>query len=208
MCFKTKIGLVILLIAAISCTSYRKVQKIRSGKVEMGLAVADEKPLEEEDEPVIDSIRNTLSDGPLIMNAIRDDATGEMVATDVINASRVVARFRNVAERAGYVSIGFDVIVPEELYDSRWQLRIFPFMTLKDRRTPLDAIYITGQKYRAAQMRGYERYHKFLSSIISDTTEFIRIHQLEIFLKRNFPETYAMKTDSSLVSEPKAANRF
>ena len=208
MCFKTKIGLVILLIAAISCTSYRKVQKIRSGKVEMGLAVADEKPLEEEDEPVIDSIRSTLSDGPLIMNAIRDDATGEMVATDVINASRVVARFRNVAERAGYVSIGFDVIVPEELYDSRWQLRIFPFMTLKDRRTPLDAIYITGQKYRAAQIRGYERYHKFLSSIISDTTEFIRIHQLEIFLKRNFPETYAMKTDSSLVSEPMAANLF
>ena len=92
MCFKTKIGLVILLIAAISCTSYRKVQKIRSGKVEMGLAVADEKPLEEEDEPVIDSIRSTLSDGPLIMNAIRDDATGEMVATDVINASRVTVR--------------------------------------------------------------------------------------------------------------------
>ena len=205
---EASIALVLLLAISISCTSYRKVQRIRSGEVEMGLAVAEEEPLEEEEEPVIDSIRGTLSDGPLIMNAIRDDATGEMVATDVINASRVVARFRNVAERAGYVSIGFDLIVPEDLYDSKWQLRIFPYMTIMDNKTRLDAVYVTGQKYRAAQMRGYERYRKFLSTIISDTTEFIRIHQLEIFLKRNFPETYAMKTDSSLVSEPMAESLF
>ena len=38
----------------------------------MGLSVADEKPLEEEKEPVIDSIRSSLTDGPLIMNAIRE----------------------------------------------------------------------------------------------------------------------------------------
>ena len=103
MCSEIKVALILLLILMVSCTSYRKVQKIRSGEVVMELAVADEKPLEEEEGPVIDSIRSTLSDGPLIMNAIRDDATGEMVATDIINASRVVARFRNVAERAGYI---------------------------------------------------------------------------------------------------------
>lgn len=208
MCSEIKVALTLLLILMVSCTSYRKVQKIRSGEVVMELAVADEKPLEEEEGPVIDSIRSTLSDGPLIMNAIRDDATGEMVATDIINASRVVARFRNVAERAGYASVGFDVIVPEEMHDSRWQLRIFPYMTMKGDRTPLDAIYVTGQKYRAAQIRGYERYRRFLASIITDTTEFIRVRQLEIFLKRNFPETYAMKTDTSLVSEPMAENLF
>ena len=82
-----KAVLALLLILAVSCTSYRKVQKIRSGEVAMELAVAEEKPLEEEEGPVIDSIRSTLSDGPLIMNAIRDDATGEMVATDIINAA-------------------------------------------------------------------------------------------------------------------------
>ena len=174
----------------------------------MGLSVADEKPLEDEKEPVIDSIRSSLADGPLIMNAIRDDETGEMVATDIINASRVVARFRNVAERAGYVSIGFDLIVPEEMYDSKWQLRISPYMNIKDRRTSLESVYVTGTKYRAAQMRGYERYRRFIASIITDSTEFIRMGQLEIFLKRNFPETYAMKNDSSLVSEPMAENLF
>lgn len=197
-----------LLLLVVSCNSYRKVQRIRSGEVEMGLSVADEKPLEESEEPVIDSIRSTLAEGSLIMNAIRDEDTGEMVATDVINASRVVARFRNVAERAGYVSVGFDIIVPEGLYDSKWQLRVRPYMTAREERTPLEQVYITGQKYRAAQMRGYERYRKFIASIITDSTEFIRIGQLEIFLKRNFPETYAMKNDSSLVSEPMAENLF
>ena len=208
MCSRLMRGLLLVLLMLASCTSYKKVQKIRSGEVGMGLSVADEKPLEQEQEPVIDSIRSSLSDGPLIMNAIRDDETGEMVATDVINASRVVARFRNVAERAGYVSIGFDVIVPQEMYDSKWQLRIFPHMVVKEQRSQLEAIYVTGQKYRAAQMRGYERYRRFISSIITDSTEFIRIGQLEVFLKRNFPETYAMKTDSSLVSEPMAESLF
>lgn len=200
--------MVLVALTIASCTSYRKAQKIRNGEVGMGLSVADEKPLEEEKEPVIDSIRSSLTDGPLIMNAIRDDETGEMVATDIINASRVVARFRNVAERAGYVSIGFDLIVPEEMYDSKWQLRISPYMTIKDERTPLESVYVTGSKYRAAQMRGYERYRRFIDSIITDSTEFIRLGQLEIFLKRNFPETYAMKNDSSIVSEPMAENLF
>lgn len=208
MCSKWKCLLVLVVLIFVSCTSYRKAQRIRNGEVEMGLSVADEEPIEEEKEPVIDSIRSTLSDQPLIMNAIRDDETGEMVATDIINASRVVARFRNVAERAGYVSIGFDVIVPEQMYDSKWQLRISPYMTIKDVRTPLESVYVTGLKYRAAQMRGYERYRRFISSIITDTTKFIKLGQLEIFLKRNFPETYAMKNDSSIVSEPMAENLF
>ena len=208
MCFNWKVLLVLVALTIVSCTSYRKAQKIRNGEVGMGLSVADEKPLEEEKEPVIDSIRSSLTDGPLIMNAIRDDETGEMVATDIINASRVVARFRNVAERAGYVSIGFDLLVPEEMYDSKWQLRISPYMTIKDERTPLESVYVTGSKYRAAQMRGYERYRRFIDSIITDSTEFIRLGQLEIFLKRNFPETYAMKNDSSIVSEPMAENLF
>ena len=176
----------------------------------MGLSVSDEKPIDpEEDRGVeIDSIRGTLSDGPLIMNAIRDSETGEMVATDVISASKVTARFRNVAERAGYVSISFDVTVPAEMADSKWQLKIRPFMAIQEDTLALDPLYITGANYRAAQLRGYQRYRAFLNSIITDTTDFIRIGQLEIFLERHYPETYAMKRDSSLISEPEAENLF
>ena len=201
--------MILLMLAAVSCTPYKKMQKIVSGEVGMVISVPDEKPLDEEKEYVkIDSIRGSLTDEPIIMNAIRDNETGEMVATDVIDASRVVARFRNVAERAGYVSISFDVIVPEEMSDSDWQLKLRPLMRIQEDTLRLDPIYITGAGYRAGQLRGYQRYRNFLASIISDTTDFIRIGQLEIFLERFFPETYAMRTDSSFVSDPDAETLF
>lgn len=176
----------------------------------MDISVPDEKPLDDEDdvEMKIDSIRSNLSGEPIIMNAIRDSETGEMVATDVISASRVVARFRNVAERAGKVSISFDVSVPAEMASSSWQLKLYPMMRIQNDTLPLEPLYITGEGYRKGQLRGYERYREFMASIITDTADLVHLRQLEIFLQRNFPETYAMKNDSSLVSDPVAANVF
>ena len=176
----------------------------------MTLSVPEEPPIEEEEdnELQIDSIRGTLSDEPIIMNAIKDTETGEMVATDVINASKVTARFRNVAERAGYVSISFDVSVPAAMSDSEWQLKILPFMAIQEDTVSLDALYVTGERYRAEQLRGYQRYRAFLASIITDTTDFIRLGQLEIFIERHYPETYAMKRDSSIIPAPQAENLF
>ena len=175
----------------------------------MSINVPDEKEIEEVDtEVVVDSIRSTLADEPFIMNAIKDTDTGEMVATDVINASTVVARFRNVAERFGYVSIGFDVRVPEQMSDSKWQLKLRPEMTMAGEVYKLDPIFITGEGYRESQLRGYERYRRFLATIVEDSTDFIRQGQLEIFLQRHFPMTYAMKNDSTFISEPEAENLF
>ena len=128
MCSDRKVLLILFLLGvALSCSPYRKMQKIRSGAVGMTLSVPEEPPIEEEDNEIeIDSIRGMLSDEPIIMNAIKDSETGEMVATDVINASKVVARFRNVAERAGYVSISFDVAVPASMSDSGSACSIAP----------------------------------------------------------------------------------
>ena len=176
----------------------------------VGLSVPAEPSVEEEEDVsiTIDSIRGSLSEGPIIMNAIRDSETGEMVASDVIVASKVTARFRNVAERAGYVTIGFDITVPSAMADSRWQLKVRPMMRIQSDTLALDPIYITGSGYRAAQLRGYERYRAFLATIITDTADFVHMHQLEVFLQRHFPQTFAMKNDSSLISEPLAANLF
>ena len=210
MCSK-KLILTGLLLTLISCSPYRKMQKIRSGEVEMSLSVPEDEVIEKEEEErevEIEDIRGSLSDEPIIMNAIKDTETGEMVATDVINASKVTARFRNVAERAGYVSISFDVTVPSSMSDSHWQLKILPFMTMQKDTVPLESLYITGEKYRSDQLRGYERYRAFLASIITDTTDFIKVRQLEIFIERHYPETYAMKCDSSFVPAPMAENLF
>lgn len=176
----------------------------------MDISVPDEKPLDDgvDKDVKIDSIRSDLSDEPIIMNAIRDSETGEMVATDVINASTVVARFRNVAERAGFVSISFDVTVPSEMSSSDWQLKLRPQMTIQEDTLSLEPLYITGEGYRKGQLRGYQRYNEFIASIITDTTDLVRVGQLEIFLQRHYPETYAMKNDSSLISDPVARNLF
>ena len=197
-------------LAVLSCSSLNTIQRIASGDVRMEISVPDDKPMEEEEdkEVIIDSLRSNLAGEPIIMNAIRDSETGEMVATDVISASKVVARFRNVAERSGNVSISFDVSVPSEMASSAWQLKLYPMMKIQNDTLSLEPIFITGEDYRKGQMRGYERYRNFLASIITDTTDLVWIGQLEIFLKRNFPDTYAMKSDSSLVSDPVAEDVF
>jgi len=210
MCSEMKWCVVLMCLLA-SCTSYRNLQKINSGEVAIGLAVAGDRSTilpEREEISAIDSIRSTLSDGTIIMNAIRDSETGEMVATDVIRASKVTASFRNVAERGGYVTIGFDVEVPEILLRSDCQLRISPVMRLQEDTLGLDQVFITGKTYRQSQLRGYQRYRAFVASIITDTTDLVRMGQLELFIRRHFPETYAMKNDTSIVPEPLAENLF
>jgi hypothetical protein len=60
---------------------------MKEGSMAMQLSVVEEVPDEDKDaEEVVDSIRGVMADAPLIMNAVRDTETGEMVATDVIRA--------------------------------------------------------------------------------------------------------------------------
>lgn len=209
MCFDRRLIYVLVCLAVGSCASYKVMRKVNSGEVAVGFAVPEDRPLDDSDvQSVTDNVESELPDGPIIMNAIRDTETGEMVATDIISASKVTARFRNVPERGGYVSIGFDLSVPSSLTRSEWKLMMEPYMVLQDDTLSLESIHVAGRAYREAQLRGYQRYRRFIESIITDSTDFVRIGQLEIFLKRNFPQTYAMKTDSSFVSEPQAENLF
>ena len=131
-----------------------------------------------------------------------------MVATDVIKAAKVTARFRNVAERHGKIDIGFQVIVPRTMLDSKWQLRFYPVLYILGDSTDLEHVIITGKGYRKEQLKGYQQYSKFLKSIISDTTKFINEFQLEIFIKRNIPAIYKYKQDSSYVSDEQFSSEY
>lgn len=197
------------LIICISCSQYRKIELVRSGGVRMSLTVPEDVEVKKDvDEEVDCGLGEFVPGEPFIMNAVLNEETGEMVATDILTASSVTARFRNVAERAGYVTIGFDINVPAGMAGSRYRLKIYPRMTMGDSLYYLDPVMITGSKYREGQLRGYERYRRFISSIITDTTDLIWTGQLEIFLRRHFPDTYKMKNDSSLVSDPQAETLF
>ena len=137
----------------------------------------------------------------LLMKAILDESSGEMVATETLDAAKITARFRNIAERHGKVDLAFQIIVPAAMQDSKWQLRFYPDMYILDDVERLDPVIITGNSYRKAQLRGYQQYARFLSRIVSDTTRFVNVKALEIFLRRNIPQLYAFKNDSTFVSD-------
>ena len=210
-------GTVITLAAAalllFSCGVSRKAQSLAKGDVSATLRLRDEEPLLPEMEALRshrrDTIRVTGLNGEemFLMNAVKDE-NGEMVAHDVIDAAVVTARFRNVAERHGKVDLEFQIIVPEAMQDSKWQLRFFPDMYVLGDSIRLEPVVITGRDYRKAQLKGYQQYERFLASIVSDTTRFINVWQLELFLQRNIPEVYAFRSDSTEVSDEQFASVY
>lgn len=135
-----------------------------------------------------------------LFNTIVDDS-GETVANQVLESAVVTARFRHIAERNGKVDLEFQIVVPEKMLDENWQLRYEPTMYVLKDSVKLDKIFITGQSYRKKQLRGYEQYNKFLSRIITDSTKFIDLDRLNIFIQRNLPEIYAFRSDSTYVSD-------
>ena len=193
---------------SVSCATQKKLQRLKNGETPQVQLTLGNQPdylpkVDEKSNVTRDTLKVKDDDGRelIVMKAIKDEESGEMVATEEIQAAKVTARFRNVAERNGKVDLAFQVIVPQSMRDSRWQLRFYPDMFMLGDSVRLDPVIITGAAYRKAQLRGYQMYEKFLSKIVRDSTRFINIIQLEIFLKRYIPQVFSYKTDTSFVSE-------
>ena len=213
--------LVIFLIVILtqSCAGPSKIQTVQEqemrasiGLVEMPeeiLRSAQNDSTEEQNGEI--TLKDDQGKTMTLMKAEADE-NGEMVARDRIVASVVTARFRNVAERGGKVNIIFEIRVPKEMQDELWQLRFYPTLQTPGQAggdaKELEPIYVTGAKYRESQLKGYERYNRFLDSIIKDSTRFIDLKKLEVFIQRNIPDLYAFKKDSSIVSEAKFASAY
>ena len=158
------------------------------------------------------TVVNPQNEEVIIMNAIKDDESGEMVAYDQLKAVVVEARFQHLAERNGQVDLAFDIVVPKTLQDEEWQLVFSPTMFILEDTASLDKVYITGAKYRQAQLKGYELYNKYLAGIISDSVDFIHSFtyqkMLHRFLARNFREFEMLRTDSTAVDTTRFTNAF
>ena len=198
--------------AVLSCASQRKMKTLQSGTVRPSLALTKEQDFIPDIRKDLMAKRDTfvIKDGDkeiLIMKAIKNE-DGEMVAHDVLDAAVVTARFRNVAERNGRVDIEFQVIVPQSMQDSKWQLRFRPQMYILEDTLDLDPVIITGAEYRKGQLRGYQQYEKFLATIVTNPDEFVNWWLLELFIERNMPDLYAFKTDSTYVSDEEFASVY
>ena len=194
------------LLAGIAGCGPGKLQTVHKEQLSARLALSRNE-MAEERKVIAQARRDTITvtgengEQLLLMKAVRDEASGEMVATDVINAAVITARFRNVAERHGKVDLRFEVIVPEEMMDSKWQLQFYPDMFILEDSVRLEPVIITGSDFRKRQLRGYELYDKYLKSIITDTSAFVDWRNLNIWIARNMPELYRFKNDTSLVAE-------
>ncbi len=198
-----------------SCGSKKKIARLdtpESRKIDLALAQeqANLPEVGEGQKVSRDTLKIEGENGEqlIIMKAIKDEESGEMVATEVLDAAKVTSRFRNIAERKGKVDLAFKVTIPKEFMDTKWQLILNPDMYIMEDSIRLDAIRITGTSYRKSQLRGYELYERFLSKIVADSTIYINVEQLEIFLERNIPEIYAFKSDTSVVTEQQFASVY
>ena len=198
--------------AVVSCASQRKMKTLQSGTIRPSLTLTKEQDFIPDIRKDLKAQRDTfvIKDGDkeiLIMKAIKNE-DGEMVAHDVLDAAVVTARFRNVAERNGRVDIEFQVIVPQSMQDSKWQLRFRPQMYIMQDTLDLDPVIITGAEYRKGQLKGYQQYEKFLATIVTNPDEFVNWWLLELFIGRNMPDLYAFKTDSTYVSDEEFASAY
>ena len=212
---KTEVAMAVLVTAlglTAGCASQLRQERVRRTSPEASLVLAEENPLPEMAVPENPHRDTLVVDDPegnrvMIMRAVKDE-NGEMVATDVLDAAMVTARFRNVAERGGVVDLGFRIIVPGEMQDSHWQLRFYPSLRVGADSLDMDPVLITGALYRKAQLKGYQQYQRFLDSIVADSTHFVDRYQLEMFLQRNIPELYRFRSDSSDVSDHEFASAY
>ncbi|MBQ9474798.1 MAG: hypothetical protein IJU69_00890 [Bacteroidales bacterium] len=197
-----------------SCSPARKLRALKGGSVAANIMFARENDW-------IPSVSNSLlpksdtlvvkdfeGNEVTIMKAVRDEKTGEMVASSTIRPAVVTARFRNVAERHGEVTLEFEIRVPALMLDPSWQTVFCPKMYLMGDTVHLEKLILSGEEFRRSQMRGYNRYRRFLNSIVTDSTLFVDYRNLEIFLHRNIPALYAMRSDSTVVSDEQWASVF
>ena len=206
------IVLAVLLLGLFSCGT-SKIQNVQTKQLSAYLALSRNE-LAEERKVISSGNRDTLlikdDDGTeyILMKAIRDDETGEMVANEVIDAAVITAKFRNVAERHGRVDLRFEVIVPQEMIDTKWQLVFNPDMYILEDSIRLEPVIITGADFRKQQLRGYELYDKYLHSIITDSTAFVDWRNVHVWIERNLPDLYKYRNDTSFVDVEKFHSRF
>ena len=80
----------------------------------------------------------------------------------------VTSLVRFVPVRKGVVNLNFKVHVPKELVSENYQMILFPELLHNDSIVPLDWVVLKGSAFAAKQEQDYEKYNKYLSSIIDE----------------------------------------
>ena len=183
----------LVLLLAASCAGGKKLALVKEGGAAVEVAVGSLDDVKDEvadsHAPEIEVVEvEDLQGNRIIMNAVKDEETGEMVAQEHLNEIVVQARFSHVAERNGLVDLVFELAVPEELQQRMWQVRLFPKYAFMGDTLKGDEIHITGERFRKVQQWEYRMYDNYLSRVIPDSIAealYARDRQMKNFIARN-----------------------
>lgn len=123
----------------------------------------------------------------IIMNAVLDEESGEMVASEQLQEIVVEARFRHVAERNGQVDLVFELSVPVQLQERVWQIRFTPEYRFLGDTLISDRVFVTGKKFRKVQQWEYFMYNNYMGRLVQEEDvmeKFGRERQKKVFLSR------------------------
>lgn len=182
-----------------ACSTARKLDAIKDRGLSAALSLPSDRDRRMAKEEVFGSGREESfveSDGSrtYVMDAVKDEDSGEMVATERLDAAVLVARWRHVAERHGVVDMDFMIVVSDSLQDPRWQLRFDPVVYMEPDTLRLAPLFITGEDFRRYQLRSYERYARYLEGLSRDSTLFVDRGQADRFMSRK-PELTRSEVD-------------
>ena len=119
---------ILIIILLVSCSGPSKLQKVQAQQMTAEIGLVEQYEMQDQSRegdvvrPDTLVVQDAQGNEMILMKAIKDE-NGDMVATDVISAAVVEARFRNVAERHGKVDIAFQIRVPKEGGDGCHQRR-------------------------------------------------------------------------------------
>lgn len=99
----------------------------------------------------------------------KDEATGENIMDISLADITIVAKSKNIPERAGKISLDFKVEVPASLINNKWQVRLIPYADKNGRIIEFDKILLSGAQFIKQQAKGYQMYQNFINSIIPDS---------------------------------------
>ena len=127
---KRNIPVILLLpLLSLSCSLSHKMERSIS---KVGLSQAGKRPAPDTTcYSVPEKITWKDSSGVehIVTMAERDSVTGEEMTALQLDEVTIVARNRNIPERAGKVNLDFVVTVPGRLIDDKWQVQLTPVPT-------------------------------------------------------------------------------
>lgn len=109
-----------------------------------------------------------------LMPAVWDSVNKESIGMIHLETVTITARLmKQVAERNGKINIDFMVAVPKEMQHTSWQVNVHPLLSRNHMDVDsLEAIQLTGAKFRKLQYRDYAAYEDYLGRIIPDSADF------------------------------------